>query len=125
MLESLNIEDKIDKMLGKILPGSGWEWAMTKADIFTTGRTACSIDENHIKRSKYAHQASLVAFAILQDEAYSAYCISNQGKGPNDIFEMWASKQAERYPMSFYWQLVMNKQKLLLRFVRSLRVSLQ
>ena len=32
-----------------------------------------------------------------------------------------ASKQAEKYPMPFYWQLVMNKQKLLLRFVRSLR----
>ena len=94
---------------------------MTKADIFTSGRTASTLDENHIKRSRYAHQVSLVAFAILQDEAYSAYCISNQGKGPNDTFEMWTSKQAKKYPMPFYWQLVMNKQKLLLRFVRSLR----
>ena len=108
-------------MLGKLLRGSGWEWAMTKADIFTSGRTASTLDENHIKRSRYAHQVSLVAFAILQDEAYSAYCISNQGKGPNDTIEMWACKQAEKHPMPFYWQLVMNKQKLLLRFVRSLR----
>ena len=89
-------------MLGKLLRGSDWEWAITKADIFTSGRTASTLDENHIKRSRYAHQVSLVAFAILQDEAYSAYCISNQGKGPNDTFEMWASKQAEKYPMPFY-----------------------
>ena len=34
---------------------------------------------------------------------------------------MWTSKQAEKYPMPFYWMLVINRQRLLLRFVRSLR----
>ena len=34
---------------------------------------------------------------------------------------MWAEKQAEEYPMSFYWQYIISKQKVLLRFIRSLR----
>ena len=34
---------------------------------------------------------------------------------------MWAEKQAEEYPMPLYWQYIMSKQKILLRFTWSIR----
>ena len=49
MLGGLHIEDKVYKMLGKLIRGSGWEWALTKADILTTGRVSSALDESHIK----------------------------------------------------------------------------
>ena len=71
MLGGLHIEDEVYKMLGKLIRGSGWEWALTKADIFTSGRVSSALDESHIKRSRYAHQVSLAAFSILQNDAYT------------------------------------------------------
>ena len=49
MLGGLHIEDKVYKMLGKLIRGSGWEWALTKADIFTSGRVSSTLDESHKK----------------------------------------------------------------------------
>ena len=50
MLGILHIEDKVNGMLGKVLKGSGWEWAMTKADVFSSGRVSSSLSDGHIKR---------------------------------------------------------------------------
>ena len=87
MLGGLHIEDKIYLMLGKVIRGSGWEWAMAKADILTSGRLSSALDDNHIERSRYVQKVSLAAFSILKYEAYTAYCFDNQNKDPNDTFE--------------------------------------
>ena len=121
MLGTMHIEDKVYGMLGKVLRGSGWEWAMVKANIFTSGRVSSSLNDNQIKRSRYEHQVSLVAFSQLKWEAYTEYCLENEGQGPALMFEKWSEKQAEEYPMFFYWDLVMDLQLLQLRFVRSCR----
>ena len=47
---------------------------MTTAEVFTAGRVASTLDEHHIKRTRYAHQISLVALSLLKQEAYSIYC---------------------------------------------------
>ncbi len=44
-------------MAGKFIRGSGWEWAMSAADVFTSGRAASTLDDHHIKRTRYAHQS--------------------------------------------------------------------
>lgn len=121
MLGALHIEDKVYQMLGKVIRESGWEWVMTKADIFTSGRTSSALDEHHIKRSRYAHQVSIAAFSILREEAFSQYCLENQGTCPVNTFVKWSDEQEENYPMFFYWSMVIDFQMLLLRFVRSMR----
>ena len=68
MMGALHIEDKGQLMLWKFIRGSGWEWAMTTAEICTTGRVASTLDEHHIKR--YAHQISLVALSLLRQEVW-------------------------------------------------------
>ena len=42
MMGGLHIEDKGQLMLGKFIRGSGWEWAMTTAEVFTAGESCFS-----------------------------------------------------------------------------------
>lgn len=105
MLGALHIEDKIYQKLGKIIRGSGWEWAMTKADVFTSGRVSSSLDDNHIKRSRYIHQVSVVAFSVLKQESYGEYCIEYHGEGSRDTLDKWSSDQADKYPIFFFGSL--------------------
>ena len=64
---------------------------------------------------------SLVAFSQLKWEAYTEYCLENEGHGPAMTFERWSEKQSEDHPMSFFWDLVMDLELLQFRFVRSCR----
>ena len=50
MLGTMHIEDKGNAVIGKVVRGSGWEWAMVKANIFSSGRVSSSLNDNHIKR---------------------------------------------------------------------------
>ena len=34
-------------MLGKVLKGSGWEWVMTKANVFSSGRVSSSLTDEY------------------------------------------------------------------------------
>ena len=57
---------------------------MSKAEVFTSGRASSTLDDHHIKRTRYAHQVSVVALSILMQEAYADYCAEVNGKGPAD-----------------------------------------
>ena len=56
LMGALHMEDKGQLMIGKFIRGSGWEWAMSAAEVFTCGRDCSILDEHHIKRPRYAHQ---------------------------------------------------------------------
>ena len=59
---------------------------MTTAEVFTAGRVASPLDEHHIKRTRYAHQISLVALSLLKQEAYSTY--REEVQGLPELFEL-------------------------------------
>ena len=46
---------------------------MSEAWMFPSGRAVSTRDAQHIKRTRYDHQVSLVALYLLQQGAYSIY----------------------------------------------------
>ena len=123
MLGSLHIKDKIYQMLGKLIRDSGWEWVFTKAGVLTSGKVSSALNDGHIKRSRYTHQVSVAAFTIMKRKAYNQYSTEAWAKGQGLVktFEKWSADCIEKYPMFFFWQLVIDFQLLLMRFIRSLR----
>ena len=94
------IEDKGQLMLGKFIRGSGWEWAMTTAEVFTAGRVASTLDEHHLKRTRHAHQISLITLSLLKQKTYYIYCEEVQGSP--EPFELWSMKCSEHTDMFKY-----------------------
>ena len=119
MLGGLHIEDKAQLMLGKFIRGSGWEWAMSTSEVFTSRRAASTLDDHHIKRTRYAHQVSLLALSLLKQESYSTYC--EEVQGPPEPFELWSMNRSGNTPMFKYWSQIIELELLICRFVRSLR----
>ena len=91
-LGALHIEDKCQLMLGKMLRGSGWDTALAHADVLSSGRAQSALNDHHIKRTRYAHQVSLVSLSVMKRNAYSQY--SSNVKGPPESFEMWSKRQS-------------------------------
>lgn len=74
MMGALHIEDKVHLMMGKMLRDSGWSTVLSQAQILTSGRAQSALNEHHIKRTRYAHQVSLMSLHLLKHKAYSQYC---------------------------------------------------
>ena len=92
---------------------------MTTAEVFTAGRVASPLDEHHIKRTRYAHQISLVALSLLKQEAYSTYCEEVQGSP--ELLELWSMKCSEHTYMFKYWSQIIKLELIMCQLVRSLR----
>ena len=106
MLGALHIEDKVLPITGKILKDSGWTHIITRAKVLTSGTAESSLDEDHIKRSRYAHQVSVMGLYILKLRSYKAYCLGVNG--PPESFELWASRRKTQSPMFMFWCTVMD-----------------
>jgi hypothetical protein len=87
MMGALHIEDKMHLMAGKLLHDSGWTTILSQAEVLTSGRAQSALNKHHIKRTRYAHQVSLISLSLLKHTAYSEYCESVLG--PPESFEMW------------------------------------
>ena len=57
------------------------------AEVLTSGRAQSTLNEHHIKRTRYAHQVSLVLLYMLKQNAYVEYC--NNVMGPRKLYSMW------------------------------------
>ena len=60
IMGALHIEDKMHLMIGKLLRDTGWATILSQAEVLTSGRAQSTLNEHHIKRTRYAHQVSLV-----------------------------------------------------------------
>ncbi|KAL8592273.1 hypothetical protein ACOMHN_036907 [Nucella lapillus] len=87
MMGALHIEDKLHLMMGKLLLDSGWATVLSQAEVLTSGRAQSALNEHHIKRTRYAHQVSLMSLHLLKQTAYSEYC--QNVMGPPESFDMW------------------------------------
>ena len=79
MLGALHIEDKFHQMTGKLLRDSGWTTVLSQTQVLTSGRAQSALNEHHIKRTRYAHQVSVMSLHLLKHKAYSAYCSGVNG----------------------------------------------
>ena len=119
MMGALHIEDKMHQMIGKLLRDSGWSNILTQAQVLTSGRAQSVLDEHHIKRTRYAHQVSVMGLYMLRQKSYSTYCSSVQG--PPESLEIWSERLRTDNPMFMFWSTVMDLELLMCRFIRSLR----
>ena len=46
-------------MIGKLQHDTGWDIILSQAEVLTSGRAQSTLDEHHIKHTRYAHQVSL------------------------------------------------------------------
>ena len=44
---------------------------MSEAGVFTSGRAISTLDDHHIKRTRYDHQVLLVALSFSKEHTYS------------------------------------------------------
>ena len=62
-----HIEDKMHLMIGKLQRDTGWDIILSQAEVLTSGRAQSTLDEHHIKHTRYAHH---VALYVLKQSAY-------------------------------------------------------
>ena len=70
IMGTLHIEDNKHLMIGKLQHDTGWDIILSQAEVLTSGRAQSTLDEYHIKHTRYAHQVSLVALYVLKQSAY-------------------------------------------------------
>lgn len=70
MMGALHIEDKAHLMIGKLLGSSGGTTVLSQAQVLTCGCAQSVLNEHHIKRTRYAHQVSLMS---LHPEAHGLF----------------------------------------------------
>ena len=83
-------------------------------DIDTIGLQTASVDVNHIHKSRYSVQLSVVAIYACLKEAY------DKSKSDLPLFE-WADDMSRSNHMFKYWLLILKFQINNLVFVRALR----
>ena len=108
MLGALHIEDKIHQMTGKLLRDSGGTTVLSQAHVLPSGRAQFALNEHHIKRTRYAHQLSVMYLHLLKHTAYSAYCSAVHGTAESQ--QVW--EQLSRTEIEL--------ELLMCRFIRSL-----
>ena len=65
-----------------------------------------------VKRTRYAHQVSLVSLSVPKRNTYSQY--SSNAKGPPESLEMWSKRQSSDVHMFKYWSLVIELEQLMI-----------
>ena len=119
MMGALHIEDKVHQMIGKLLRDSGWTSVLSQAQILSSGRTQSVLNEHHIKRTRYAHQVTLMSLHLLKHKAYTNHCSTVEGH--YDSQQMWEELCKTENPQFKYWSTIMELELLMCRFIRSLR----
>ena len=98
---ALHIEDKMHLlMIGKLLRDTGWATIFPQAEVLTSGRAQSTLNEHHIKRTRYAHQVSLVSLYMLKQNAYVEYC--KNVMGPPESYSMW-NQRSQTVPQFKFW----------------------
>jgi len=120
MLGGLHIEMAVMSMMGKWLDGSGWCTALVEAGITTSGKAEAFLSASHVKRTRYAHQVTVACLHVLQNNAYQSYCMELEDSVTPLNFEAWCSVKAQQHPQFYYWSIVMELERLLNMYVRSL-----
>ena len=119
MLGALHVEDNIHQMTGKLLRDSGGTTVLSQAHVLQSGRAQSALNEHHIKRTRYAHQVSVMSLHRLKHTAYSAYCSAVHGTAESQ--QVWEQLSRTEILQFKYWPTITELELLMCRFIRSLR----
>ena len=119
MLGALHIEDKMHQMTGKLLRDSRGTTVLSQTQVLPSGRAQSALNEHHIKRTRYAHQVSVMSLHLLKYKAYSAYCSAVHGTAESQ--QVWEQHSRTENPQFKYWSSITELELLMCRFIRSLR----
>ena len=114
LLGDLHIEQSLLVMHGEIIKGSGLDTMMQHANLSTIGTAAAIVDANHIKRSRYCSQVSVVTIYKLLK---AAHLESGSDLPPLD----WLDEASKTSQMCFYWRMIFNFEIEYLIFIRAIR----
>ena len=118
VLGALHIEDTIHQMTGKLLRDSGGTTVLSPAQVLPSGRAQSALNEHHIKRTRYAHQLSVMYLHLLKHTAYSAYCSAVHGASESQ--QVWEQLARTEIPQFKYRPTITELELLMCRFIRSL-----
>lgn len=110
----LHIEKSFLAVIGTWLEGSGWDVALVKSDITTSGRCDGILKSAHFKR--YAHEVSLTALNIILFEQFA-----NDAENDCHDYFQWIENKRQTSPQFRYWITVMELESILLQFVKCVR----
>ncbi len=114
MFGGLHIEMAMMKVLGDWLEESGWTNALVQADIASSGTADSFIRVSHVSKTRHAHQITAASLYILLHKAYS-------DADTTQPFEDWCTTKARQSVHFDYWLKTLSLQRLLLRYIRSIR----
>ena len=110
----LHIEMGFFSLIGKLLDQSGWTDVLSEAEVTTSGRAHGLLSTQHLKRTRYAHEVSLLTFSKLKRKAFD-------DSNTDATFDEWSTEQCATSPTFFFWDLIMRMQTLIFLFIRSQR----
>ena len=114
MMGPLHIEMAFLNVLGDWLSGSGWCIIFEKSNVSTAGKIESFLKGNHVKRSRYAHQLSLASLVKLAKIAFDKQTVHTS-------YNDWKNSLSKKCATANYWFTVIDLEKKLFMFVRSLR----
>ena len=100
--------------IGKLLGNSGWNTLLAEADVTTAGIAESLLHASHLKRTRLAHEISLVAFSKFKSEAYDS---TDKSLSEQD----WEQEMNATSPTFFYWNMILSLQKKVFTMIRSFR----
>ena len=112
LLGGLHTELCAWSLLGKMLDQSGWGEALVEANVTSSGRLQTILNASHLKRTRFAHEVSVLVFSLLKREAFT----ESESDG---IFDQWSSQQCAASPTFFFWDLILFTQRVIFMLVRS------
>lgn len=122
MMGGLHIEMMIINLLGKWLLKSGWTETLANAGVASVGVAETCLTSSHVKRARYAHEVTIVALNILQEEAYKKYCEGLPEQYKEEKAE-WKKRMIAESAQFNYWNTVIQMESLLLQFIFSIRTA--
>ena len=113
-LGGLHLEMALWTAMGKMLSNSGWNTLLAEADVTTAGIAESLLHASHLKRTRLAHEISLVVFSKLKSEAYDS---TDKSVSEQD----WEQEMNLKSPTFFYWNMILSLQKKIFTMIRSFR----
>lgn len=114
MFGGLHIEMGLWNMVGDYLADSGWTASLVESGIATSGTADSFLTASHLLRTRHAHQVTLAALTVLQNQAFLV-------EDTNNNFNDWKESMAIQSPTFKFWDTIINLEKSILIFIRAHR----
>ena len=120
VMGNLHIEMTFMICIGDLLDGSGWTFLLTSSMMVTTGKANAMLSaSSNMVLCRHLHQVTACVLHKRKQEAFKEFSVSSERSITMSEWE----KEAEKYPMYKFWNLILKVELILLQFVKSIRSS--